>query len=639
MKKIFTYIFILPALFFLMLSASCKKDKNDETGGFDEAAQKSYEAVLSLQNQSLQMFNGYLGTQDTAAAKAALASWFLKDAMVDWATVTSQGVMVKYTNGMCGGLIVDFQRKADEGKSFRQAEPAKQIDKKATFKLTSKKKAIILAAFYDSWPASVDTQKDGWDTQLAKDGFPPTEKLTNNSVTLDKLTTLNKYGIIDFNTHGTIWPKGTETENIVMLTRESVSLSVSKKYWEDLKEGRIVIFQLDTGEEIYGVKPDFITTHNDFKNDTILFYGGFCYSGLGQWPDIINSCAAGTYFGFSWVVRSNKCADWAVDIITKLSDQSLDKPMTPEDWMTSTPIPKHYWDSQYNKDVTIDYNGYGGLTLWKPDNNVTGGIVATAQDGAPILIPGITCAEYVLKCNLTGTLSPTLGYEWDYGDGSSTYYTVNDNLSLYHLWPSDTPYTVKVTVTDYSTNTLVKEFKTIVNFVDPNYLPLLKTWANVDLSFGPNTSIHMNNGSNMSGDYFYFDTSPWHNTPGSTPLTWSDSSFYAQCIGNSGETFTIEGAVSADGSLLKHALFSKTYSIDTVLRYNSSFELTNLPILIKDTLNCWVSFQYHGDGIINQTYITRAELKEFDYISQSYITISNIEWPSTYLSLVFTNDK
>ncbi|HEX7411005.1 MAG TPA: hypothetical protein VF298_02570 [Bacteroidales bacterium] len=640
MKKVLAYLLILCGILFLLFVPSCKKDKKEETSSFDEAAQQSYQAAMNLQSQSLQVFNGYLSTQDTAAAKASLAAWFGSDAAVEWAKVSAQGVTVKYKNGICGGLILDLQRDRGEVKALKSERPDIPVNIKSLKNLPSRKKVAILAAFYNDFAEEVDNEENNWQPDFAYDGFTSTQTIKNGDVTLDLLTALNGYGVIDFNTHGVVWPDEVNTEEVFMVTHQAALTTTTKKYWDDIDAGNVGIITLPDHASVYMIKPAFITKYNDFKKDTVLFYGGFCYSALGSWPEIVNSCAAGTYFGFNWAVNSVKCANWAINLVRNMSNHSFSAPMTVEQWMTSTPeIPKQYFNAKLNKLVKIHYFGYSGLTFWKPDNNTTGGITATSADGAPILNPGYTCANYVLKCNLTGSASATLGYEWDYGDGSSTYYTVNDNLSLYHHWATDKSYKVKVTVTDYSTNTLVKEFTTVVNFVDPNYLPQLKTWTYVDLSFGPNSSIHMSDGSTMAGDYFYYDTSPWHLIPGSTPLTWTDSSFYAQCTNyNNGETFTIEGSVSADGRVMKHALFNKTYSIDTFLVYNSSFELTNLPLLFKDTLNCYTAFWYDRTGMINQTFVTRAELKMYDNVSHSYINISGIDWSQTYLDLMFTNE-
>jgi len=630
MKKVLLNLFILSGIFLLLFTASCKKDKNDEDGGFDAAAQKSYEAVITLQDQSLQQFNGYLQTQDTAQAKESVATWFRSDASVEWATVTIQGVMVKYKNGMCGGLIVDFLRKADNGKSHKSTPTSYTGSNQIISKLPSKKKAIILAAFYDSWSQSVEYQKNNWDIHLAMDGFSSTEKVTNGSVTLDKLTTLNEYGVIDFNTHGVIWPNGNMIQDIVMLTHEVSNIASAKKYWKDLQEGKIILFELpDDGKEVYAIRPDFITKYNDFKKDTILFYGGFCYSGLGHWPDIINSCAAGTYFGVDNTVGSNWAANWAVDIISNLSDHSLDYPMTAEYWQLSSPIPKKYFDKGLDKDVSITYTGYGGLTLWKNDDATLGSISSTETNGAPVKTYGFTCQDYILECNIPGVSTNGLGYLWNYGDGQS-YYTVNDNKALYHKWSNQKAYTVSVEVTNINTNEVVRKFTKTVSFLEPSYLELLKSKPGLIIGLDGN-GIQLSSGAGMPTDYFGCSTANYE-----TPLTWNDSSFFAEDLTNNDyQHITVQGNVSSDGRILRHCLIRKIRSSQYPPEHDLTLELTNVPILVRDTMNCINYFVNYFPGTTAQSYSSKVEYKEWNSITSSWTTISSIDWLQMELSVIF----
>ena len=463
MKRSHLLVFFLCGLLTMMFLSSCKKDKS-ESNGFDEEAQRSYEAVIALQNKSMQVFDGFLATQDTAAAKVSLAAWFKTDAIVEWAKVSSQGVMVKYTNGICGGLIIDLQRKKGNLKSLELSKPENAPKPISIKNLPSKKKAVILAAWYHDFEKEVNEEEKQWSYDFTvNDGLPSTELRTNDDVNLDLLTTLNVYGIIDFNTHGLAWPDQVNTEEVYMCSGEETNDETTKKYWNDIKQGTVGIFRKDN-YIIYAIRPSFITKYNDFSKDTIMFYGGFCYSALGSWLYIVNSCAAGTYFGFNWNVNSVKCANWAISLVQNLSDHSLATPMTVEQWMSTTPIPKQYWDAWNQKTVKIIYNGYGGLTFWKPDFEMSGEIVSTEADGAPIKTEGYTNWYYILKCSLKGKLPEHLIYEWDYGDGDS-WMGYDDSDAFSHQWTEAKSYTVKVKITELFTGKLVKELKTTVSFI------------------------------------------------------------------------------------------------------------------------------------------------------------------------------
>lgn len=627
MKKV---SFLLAATFtaMLLLMPSCKKDQDP----FTDDSQKTYDAVIGLQNKSLQKFNELLTTLDTTGAKESVASWFRGDASVGWAKVTAQGVMVKYKSGICGGLVVDYQRKTEIGQPLNEKDQTS--DHQIPFKLTSKKKAVILAAFYDSWSSWANYQKTNWDVQLARDGFPSTEIITNESVTLDKLTTLNEYGIIDFNTHGIIWPAGNAVDDIAMLTYEKENNSTAKKYWKDLQEGRVVILEAPEGFQIYAVKPDFITQYNDFKNDTVLFYGGFCYSGLGHWPDIVKSCAAGTYLGVNNPVQNDWASWWAVDMITSLSDHSLDYPMTMEYWQMAGPFAKKYWSADLNSDVVITYAGYGGLTLWKNEDESLGSIKSADATGAPIKVPGFTCQNYILECDIPGVSPTGLGYNWNYGDGQD-YYTVNDNKALHHHWANQKSYTVSVEVRKISTNEIIKQFTKTVSFVEPSYLPELQAF-NFFREYLITNGIQL---SGAGGYGYYFDT---NTAPYDTRLTWTDSSFTAMDMSNNNSdhlTITVEGDVTSDGRILKHCLIRKTRSKLYPPEMDLTLEISNFPIMVRDTMNCLNMFYKSITGIAAKPFATRVEYKEWDAATSTWTTISGIDWTRMGLTVEFTNDR
>lgn len=107
-------------------------------------------------------------------------------------------------------------------------------------------------------------------------------------------------------------------------TSEVAGNVTTQKYYKDIVDKEILLMQsVKTGVTIYYIAPDFIKRYNDFSNDTVLFYGGFCYSFLGTWPLLVDACASGTYFGFDWIARAGKCANWAVDLVDKMSEPGL----------------------------------------------------------------------------------------------------------------------------------------------------------------------------------------------------------------------------------------------------------------------------------------------------------------------------
>jgi hypothetical protein len=622
LTSLFATLLFVTGLQFL---SSCKKENKDS---FDAEAQKSYNAVMDLQEQSVAIFNGFLATQDTLTARESLKAWFESSADVDWAVVSCQGVTVSYKNGIHGGFVDDFLRRNTYESSGNSREFLQPDSRENLKGLPTNKKAIILAAFYDSWPETVDPEKAAWQTGLETDGFSPVEEIRNNQVTLDKFADIEGYGIIDFNTHGMLWPSEFNTQDVLLMTHELKNDKSTKKYWDDIKAGKIGIFTTGDFETIYGVVPDFISEYNDFSKDTVMFWGGFCFSYLGHWPELVNGCAAGTYLGVDWTFNSYWAEKWASALITSLSDHSLSNPVNVEEWMTGTELPKNYFDKSANKTVTLNYLGYGGLTLWKPENEGNGTIVSTDPGGVPITAEGFTCTDYVLQCLPDGQLPEHMGYEWDYGDGSSTYYTVDDNLALFHHWSNPQSYHVKVTITERYSGSFVMELNTTVSFVYPDFLPVLKANAVFEAHFGPYQAF------NFTGTVTGFPGFDFNTADYDVPLTWTDSSFTSQDIQNNDyETITVEGNVSSDGSILRHCLLKKISQDQP--DHELVLEITNLPILTLDQVNCLTSFYVDNTGTGNQAYLTLVEYKEYEPVSQTWITISSIDWATTQLYLNF----
>jgi hypothetical protein len=494
--------------------------------------------------------------------------------------------------------------------------------------LPTDKSAYFIAACRSEFPASNDRQDAGWQNAFDDLGYNYVMPF-GISISLDFLAQIRESGsVLCLDSHGYAWPANNQVSEVYFITGEKVNNASTGKYYQDILDHNIIILHSKNEDKArYSIGPGFITRYNDFSKDTVLFYGGFCYSFLGNWPSIVDACASGTYFGFDWTVRSDKCADWAINLVDHLADQGAEQPWTVEGWMTSSAIDKQYFDAGKNKTIHLLYNGNGALTLWKTTEQGNGTIISTSSDNAPITVAGFTCTDYVLQCLPEGDLPEHLGYSWDFGDGSD-YYTVDDNLALTHHWALPQSYLVKVTITDISTGSLVMELKTNVSFIHPDFLPLLKANSILNVNFGPDQSIHFS-GNVTSFHGFDFNTEFYD-----IPLTWSDTSFDSQDTENDDyETITIEGAVSPDGTILRHCLLKKVgqYPPDREL----TLEITELPILNMDPLNCINSFYVENTGLSNEGYLTRVEYKEYDPYSMTWITISSIDWSTSQLWLQF----
>lgn len=632
--KLFT-IFTVFCLSVVLFSPSCKEENDDP---FDDEAKQAYEAVIALQEESDDILADFEATMDSSAAVEALAEWFRDQENVEWAKVGSQGISVSYTNGMYGGVLLDPEREDIDpsGKLF-PADP--QTENAAPLKnLPTYKKARCVNAAMEEFYEMDGYQFNTWKEKLNGIGYECVYNADDEiSLRYLKILRSRNDGIISLNSHGYAWPDKTNIEEVYFKTGEEKSIFTTKEFYADLTESRVIMLKEKNGPTNYYIAPDFLTKYNDFSNDTILFYGAFCYSFLGSWPSLVDACASGTYFGFDWAVKSGKCADWSIDLVNYLTDKNMDQPFTVEDWMTKSPIEKQYFDDKYNKTVHILYEGNGALTLWQPEYNAEGGIEALAIDKAPILVPGKTCAEYILRCNVNGQLPPQVYYYWDLGH--ETAFNMNQNGNeVVGRWGLPGTYTVKVEVRNSSNDEVIEEFDTQVNIEDPSYLEELKSnqYFNLVFSYMNGPSITLTNGETLGNGFFQWETYYF-----TSPLDWTDSAFHAESFtpsGNGGNTMTIQGEMSSDGKTIRHCLLTITKIHSTgEFDQESKLEIANMTICVHDEWNCWQSWLWNFEGAASQNYIQSIEYKKYDYQEQEWVTIQTVNWENSVLYGMFYN--
>jgi len=110
------------------------------------------------------------------------------------------------------------------------------------------------------------------------------------------------------------------------LTGETDNAKLAGKYYQDVLDGNIVVTYGPEGSQVF-VDPKFITKNNTGADGSALFYGGFCYSSLGTWKDVMRSSnLAATYVGFDWSVDTRWNAGWAQDVYTRLTDTTFNAP-------------------------------------------------------------------------------------------------------------------------------------------------------------------------------------------------------------------------------------------------------------------------------------------------------------------------
>jgi hypothetical protein len=330
---------------------------------------KKIDSLVTTQSDYNDTLNVLFTHLDSTVAKDSLVKILLADPNVQMAQSSSQGIAIKYTNGMRGGILFDpkdGEEVAGKGSEFKlnsyyggDPGPGHKPSSKGT---------IFLNPSYWQRQHWADPLVAKANASFAKTGYNNFEVFTNAQCTVDKFTSLSGYGVVHIYTHGWAWPDDNNITEVYMLTGEAYSAATTTKYLSEIQSGKILM-GTDHGANHYWLSPSFFAHYNNFSDDTTLFYGGFCYSGLGGWKDtLIQVAKAGAYVGFDWHVFTNWNAAWGRHMYTHMSDTSLARPMPLAEWRSADPDTDNtYLDNEpgCQKYVSVWNYGYADLVLWR----------------------------------------------------------------------------------------------------------------------------------------------------------------------------------------------------------------------------------------------------------------------------------
>lgn len=618
MKKPLHHLNCLLFIISVLLFHSCTGygPEPEPDGSWSKADKESYNQVLDVQNQIGEDLDGWFQSMDSLNAIQTAQDAFLKSKYVSSATINSQGISVQYKNGMRGGLFLDPKDdKSEIGEPLQDYPPAESGDRLKS--LVNQKKMILINPHYFERSYYTDQIYSVTGSKLGKVGMELSTFYKNAEATVDRFTELSGYGIIQIYSHGWAWPKDKNITDVYLLTGETANDATSEKYWNEVKSGNIPVVKI-AGPNKYLVAPRFIMEHNDFSKDTVLFFGGFCYSFLGDWPDLEKSFADGAYMGFDWSVYTFKNANWSVNSIARLCDTSLTSPMTLEGWMSGVDPEKSYWNQKDSRTVHIQYVGDGKLTLWD-DVKVT--LKALSSDGTPVSNPGKAGEPYSFKCNVITNISP-LEYVWDIGDGSSPATTQGNQVNI--TWSDDGDYELSVKVNDKNTAKMIGTAKLNVTIGKPDNdaLEFLQSCTIASCSIGPNGALNYSPAKRGGPLDIFMSTKN---------LTWAGLSFSgSNSIGNLGSFCTLEGSVSSDGQKVSYVAHLEYISeITNKIFQNFTVTVTNLPLTSIDmdgstSEKPWAKYGWNYTGHDFQKYVSGIEGYEVD--GEKTYNVTGVDW-------------
>ncbi|MCU0370056.1 MAG: PKD domain-containing protein [Bacteroidales bacterium] len=640
MKKL-----IALTVFFLLLGAwftwqGCKQSDNDDDPNppgdeWTTEDQQTQDQIVSLQDEASEVFEEYLLTMDTASAIAELAQWFQTDPEVEWAVANSQGVAVEYKSGILSGIFIDplDEPLGDPDLDMSIGRITEDDNPESVMKvMPNHKKVLLYNAHYFERKQYTDAIISDYNANLPRVGMSlaPGDIYLDEKANIDVLKNLSGYGYIHFYSHGLAWPDDMNLSEVYLMTGEPININTNAKYKQDVKAKKIIFLKFHkTGRHHYFVSPQYVMEHNDLSQDTVLFFGGFCYGFLGSWKQITEKTAAGAWVGADWSVLTDWNSSWARGMVYWLTKKPADVALSVNDWYTGTPdIPKNY--TYDNRVVTIKLHGRGDIAFWK---KVTASIQPTASGGAPVVNPGHINEPYTFRANTTGAQSDDLKFTWNFGDGTPEQDVLQiDEVS--HTWTTAGNFTLTVDITDIATQELLdSDTADVVILPDQDILAILHGIKHVEFQLNSGEGNHyFNDGSVCWDSDFYvssndLDASGGHITWDGPNFTASGSYFYDN------KDITISGTVSADGNTLQYLKATRWYH-DNQYHTNDSLvvELSNLPL--SSVVPAYPLVKYEVQGPTSQNYITSLFfMKEKEW--QSYLYYTHSDWENVWVTVNF----
>ena len=629
MKKFILFALSIVLFTMTFFWTSCGKT-GDEGWTDDEKA--SYEEVISLQDEVSNNLDEWFLSMDSLDAINLAQQSFANAPTVSEAFVNSQGIAVQYANGMRGGIYLNPLDGENDKSPASLLDDLQASNTEGLKSIVDKRKMILINPHY--WERSYFTDQiySISRSNLNRAGIDLSTFYKNEEATVDRFTELSGYGIIQIYSHGWAWPKKDNITDVYLLTGETANETTSKKYWDELKTGNIPLMKIAGRNNSYLISERFIEKYNDFSKDTVLFYGGFCYSFLGDWPDLIESFADGAYLGFDWKVYTYRNANWSVNLMALMSDTSANQPMNMETWMNDSELEKSYWNAIDQRTVHIYYTGDGNLTLW---GDVSVNLFAQSDDGAPVSKPGEAGVAYPFKCEVVSSISE-LEYIWDIGDGSSP---VSASNSVNITWSEDGSYELKVEVKDKSNGKSIGMAKVNVTIggSSEDVLEFVTSCFKVNCGFAVEFQFSPPGGlATGIGAY--------------TDIEWSGLSFSGTLeennMGNISK-YTVSGTLSSDGQKISYeARYEYEWVVGEQLlaKYDYNIAVKDYPFTLitegDDYNSPYAAYGPPYTGIVDvQQYVTKVEGYEIDGQGITY-TVSGVDWGTVnYLCFKFLKEN
>ncbi len=275
--------------------------------------------ITTLQRSYFEYYKSLLEDLSPEEACGTTALFVAQHPAVDWARSSRHGIAIQYEDGQRGGILLD----PDDGMPYVTQRIASDLVHSfvaQSLGSTPGERAVFLVPHYEERQTFADEFLASVQDPLVAAGYDPFEVVVGDGCSLERLSTLDGYGLIHFYTHSWPWPSNEAIEEIYLMSGEAAPDSVQDDRGEMRRQGTLMTVYVPTQDQhVYFVSPAFVAASNDFQDERSLIYLAAPYSLLGTWQTLLTQTAgASTVVGADWRVHAEKNLEWSTLFYSEL---------------------------------------------------------------------------------------------------------------------------------------------------------------------------------------------------------------------------------------------------------------------------------------------------------------------------------
>jgi hypothetical protein len=368
--RIFFFFQALLLITLLFLHSCSKKTNPVIESGADSVAVR-LESMVARQERWFSLYDSLLAVLTVpSSARDSLVKLLARDTSVSSVYQFTSGINVVCKDGQGGSLLLQPHRTfADSTDTFSVRVGSLPKRTKDGLVIPDGKKTLLFCALPDEFAFA-----DNMIQTAGNQSFPSVdfEEFEFKSTGCGPAALANldggNYSFIRLSSHGVAWPSDTAIREVYFVTGETVNRTTSVLFSGEIQGNSIrTITTKKNNRKItyYEVNADFFTSHNNFGDSKPFVQLGFCYSGMGGWPQkLIGTSKAGGCTGYDWSIRTDMDIVWSNDFITAMCDTTRAFPCFGKRWMSE--ITPSFFDETINRTVSIAYYGEDSLAFWSP---------------------------------------------------------------------------------------------------------------------------------------------------------------------------------------------------------------------------------------------------------------------------------